>query len=449
MILIVVILIYGIVHIVSKQTCLVEETIEKCFFKNIDISGFKYEEVDIGDITFKAGQEEEIHRWYRLTPSYSPELVRFFLKEFKVSNNNLVFDPFSGRGTTAIECQKKGINCISFEINPLLQEVGEKSLHWITEYDLSLFDKYIAECQSLVKLFDGKNPEETASYFKSEIPIIHNVYRWWKPDVLRDLIVFRGVLAYKNYESIYDLLWLAVNKASLDCANIHRNHPTISFDDNHNRDISVCSDIEKNIYVIKNDLISNKELKSNTAKIICADSVEISPLHFSNPIDAVITSPPYPNRFSYVHQTRPQLHFMELLSNRSQATDIDLKSIGGTWGRATSILQKNLIIPDEELKQHLCYFDDLSNKSVLMCNYATKYFSDMRKHIKSLAPCVSNGFHGAYVVGNSRLSGIEIFTEVILGKIFESEGFKVEKIISFRKRGGRKKLYETAVVISR
>ncbi|BBL73707.1 DNA methyltransferase [Methylomagnum ishizawai] len=427
-----------------------EDEIQRCFFENIKLSGFSYEEVDIGDITFKAGQEESIHRWYRLTPSYSPELVRFFLKEFKLKENDVVFDPFSGRGTTAIECQKKGIECISFEINPLLQAVGEKSLRWSNDYDFSLFNKYITECRGLVKKHHNQTPDEVAASFRTTIPIIHDVYRWWRPSVLRDLIIFRSVLYFESYRNIQDLLWVAINKAALDCANIHRNHPTITFDDDHGREIYVDYEIENNLTAIRNDLIRYCGPRRETSKIICCDSVNIDAGFLGDlQIDAAITSPPYPNRFSYVHQTRPQLHFMELLSDRGAATEIDLKAIGGTWGRATSILQKELIIPDEELKQHLCYYDELSRKSILMCNYATKYFSDMRLHIRGIRPYLKQGFRGAYVVGNSRLSGIEIFTEVILGKIFESEGFSVQKIVSFRKRGGRKRLYETAVVVSR
>lgn len=56
-------------------------------------------------------------------------------------------------------------------------------------------------------------------------------------------------------------------------------------------------------------------------------------------------------------------------------------------------------------------------------------------------------FKGVYVVGNSRLSGVEIFTECILAKLFRHEGFEVEKIVSFRKRGGKKRLYETAIFV--
>jgi DNA modification methylase len=243
---------------------------------------------------------------------------------------------------------------------------------------------------------------------------------------------------------------LAVNKASLDCANIHRNHPTITFDDDHQRNIDVYFEVVENLKAIKNDLLSlnENELKySKKNSVMLGDSTSDLESKITCDIDFVITSPPYPNRYSYIHQTRPQLHFMELLEDIKEATEIDLNTIGGTWGRATSILQSELISVPNEIMRHLSYYEELKDKSVLMCNYATKYFIDLSNHIRALKKVVRNGFRGAYVVGNSRLSGIEIFTEAILGRIFEQEGFYVEKIISFRKRGGRQRLYETAVCV--
>jgi len=137
---------------------------------------------------------------------------------------------------------------------------------------------------------------------------------------------------------------------------------------------------------------------------------------------------------------------MDVLRTRRCATDIDLKTVGGTWGAATSILMKELLIPPKLLRPALSYWEALSQESVLMCNYATKYFLDLDRHLRSLRPMLAKGSRCAYVVGNSRLSGIEIYTETILARLFELAGFQVERIILFRKRGGRKRLYETAVV---
>lgn len=428
-----------------------DELEKKCFFTNIDSAGIPFENINIGDITFKDGQNTPIHRWYRLTPSYSPSLVEYFIKEFKINKTELVLDPFSGRGTTVIECQRYGLNSIGIEINPLLQKVGEFSLIW-EKIDQEYFKNYLTKFKNLILKYKKKDLNNTIEDVNTSLPIIHNVFRWWKEDVLKDLLIARELSRKNEFTKIFPYLWLAINKSCIDCANIHRNHPTITFDDDHNRLIDVFADITQKLNNIKEDLnsLSENEFEySQKNHIVLGDSTSKLNGFISQPINFVITSPPYPNRFSYVHQTRPQLHFMELLDDIKQATEIDLSTIGGTWGRATSILQKEIIKPPKDITKILCYYDTLKDKSTLMCNYATKYFLDMRKHIKSLKKVVDSNFRGAYVVGNSRLSGVEIFTETILSQLFELEGFKVDKIVSFRKRGGRQRLYETAVCIRR
>jgi hypothetical protein len=420
-----------------------------CFHKNIEQSGFAHEEVNIGDVTFKTGQSESVHRWYRLTPSYSPNLVRFLIAALGINEGGYVLDPFSGRGTTVIECQKHGIPALGVDINPLLQQVGDRSLRWGTAH-LHLLSDYVGEAGELLERHRGDSVGLILEKFNARLPVIHNVFRWWKPEVLRDLIICRELAAAARYAPARDYLWLAVNKAALDCANIHRNHPTITFDDDHRRTINVHSEVRANLDEIREDLRSLKEGQAENSglnAVVLGNSTRGLGGLLGRPVDFVITSPPYPNRYSYVHQTRPQLHFMELLEDIRQATEIDLDAVGGTWGRATSVLQKELLEVPGEVRPYLSYYDELRDKNVLMCNYATKYFIDMWRHVRSIKQHVSRNFRGAYVVGNSRLSGVEIFTEVILGKLFEHEGFAVEKTISFRKRGGRQRLYETAVCV--
>ncbi len=55
-----------------------EMPIDTDFRSNMEYYSYRFRETDIGDITFQTGQRESIHRWYRLTPSFSPEVVRFF-----------------------------------------------------------------------------------------------------------------------------------------------------------------------------------------------------------------------------------------------------------------------------------------------------------------------------------------------------------------------------------
>ena len=425
---------------------------DKDFRSHMEYHSYKFRETDIGDITFQTGQKESVHKWYRLTPSFSPGVVRFFLSYFDIERNSVVLDPFSGRGTTIIECQKLGIPGIGCEINPLLHRTGVFSTIWKPD-DIFLFDKYADMLQESIDKYEKKDIYNVLGKIGTKLPNIHDVFRWWKPDVLKDLLIARELSKKSEYKKIYSYLWLCLNQLCLDCANIHRNHPTITFDDNHNRNIDVLSCINKFLDTVKTDLksMTKEELSFNgLGKVTLHDSKDMgSLLNSKEKISCVITSPPYPNRFSYIHQTRPQLYFMEMLKERKEATEIDLETIGGTWGRATSVLTKDnklIDIPDE-LAEILNYIPLLREKSLLMCNYATKYFLNLHQHIRSLREICGKNFRGAYVVGNSRLSGVEIYTETILSKIFNLHGFDVDEIIVFRKRGGRKKLYESAVCV--
>jgi hypothetical protein len=436
----------------TQQTLFTETIVDPIFEHNARVHSVPLRDLDIGDITFLAGQDEPIHRWYRLTPSFSPGLVRFFLQHFAVEKDDLVLDPFSGRGTTMIECQRNLHSGIGFEINPLLQRVGSLSLNW-SDLDPRLVRRYLERLASLLTEHEESSPERVAESYGVRVPDIHDVYRWWQPAVLRDLLIAREEADRSDFAPIKHFLWLAVNAASLDCANIHRNHPTITFDDDHGRSIDAFGTIQANLLAMIADcaLLSRAQrAASGRCRVEHANSCEtVAHTHQARGrVRCIITSPPYPNRYSYVHQTRPQLHFMEVIPRRGDATDIDLQTIGGTWGKATSNLMNTLMEPAADIAPLLTYFSELSGRSVLMCNYATKYFLDMDRHIAAMRPLADPGrFRGAYVVGNSRLSGVEIFTETILARLFQRHGFEVEEILVFRKRGGRKRLYETAVIV--
>lgn len=411
----------------------------------------KYEVLNVSDVTFKAGTKEAVHSWFRLTPSYSPELVRFFIEYLKCSKDEIVFDPFNGKGTTIVECQKLGFQGVAIELNPLLYNVTKWALNW--DYDIEGLVKIKSIIQNKFLLSSKKakdlSIEEFEKKFKIQIPKIHQPFRWWKDYVLKDLLLLKKIINENVEIKDLDIFNMILSVISLDCANIHRNHPTISFDDNHTRNIKVWDEFELNFKKMIADVENVQAIKDvKKAIIINGDSTKLNDFINGIKIDKLITSPPYPNRFSYIHTTRPQLFFMDLVDDAKEATELDIKAVGGTWGRATSILMKEYLEPNPEINDLLNYIPELRDKSLLMCNYATKYFNMMHGHIKELKPNVNPGFKGVYVVGNSRLSGVEICTEIILGKIFEREGFNFDKVVVFRKRGGKKKLYETGVCVS-
>lgn len=55
--------------------------------------------------------DRAFHDWYRFVLSYPPHLVRDYIRDFCLGENDIVLDPFCGTGTTIVEAK---INQIKF-----------------------------------------------------------------------------------------------------------------------------------------------------------------------------------------------------------------------------------------------------------------------------------------------------------------------------------------------
>ncbi|WP_039929267.1 DNA methyltransferase [Leptospira yanagawae] len=69
--------------------------------------------------TAKQRQGHPIHHTVSYRASFKPELPSFFMKEFLKKKNKVVYDPFGGRGTTAIQANIEGHAAIHNDIHPL------------------------------------------------------------------------------------------------------------------------------------------------------------------------------------------------------------------------------------------------------------------------------------------------------------------------------------------
>ena len=97
---------------------------------------------------------------------------------------------------------------------------------------------------------------------------------------------------------------------------------------------------------------------------------------------SVITSPPYPNRMSYIRELRPYMYWLGFLDGGRAAGELDWKAIGGTWGCATSNLSKwrsdaAVTIPYRGFPAILRRIKDQSD---ILSRYVHRYFVDMQQH---------------------------------------------------------------------
>ncbi|MHB8163606.1 MAG: DNA methyltransferase [Methanoregula sp.] len=416
------------------------------------------------ELTFRGGTDLPIHSWIRLTPSYSPILVRNLLKELNCNSKSKILDPFSGIGTTVLECQIEGFDSIGIEINPFLYDVILRKTRWnINVQNMpAVVKKYINDLKKIKQINKNIELNDYPNKLGIQLPTLYNYKRWWRDDVLKDLLMAKSLLQNNNYsEPEKEFLKTGLMSMLMDVASVTyegvqftfliRTEPTIDvFGILNTRLLKMINDIE-----IIQEKIKEKSNDSGKINIMNGDSVQIHQLLKDELVTHVITSPPYPNRYSYVWNTRPYLFFFDYFNNAKQSSNLDGKCIGGTWGVTTSILEKGIIKPYNQIVDDILsnttakIREHDSNNSNLMANYVMKYFNMMAQHIESLTRNLADDAKLAYVIGNSEIKDVEVPADILLADIFQANGLTVDKIVRVRPRRSGKKLYEAIVYASK
>jgi len=414
-----------------------------------DVRRINMRPIHVSKSTFQAGLAERIHRWFRLTPSFGPDLVHEMLERMGAKRGQTILDPFSGAGTTAIEAQLEGFNCVGFEINPLLHFVGTTSLNWsiepaeVTKSLEAVVDEFMQRRQKVERV-----QLEEMGYF---VPPIHNVHRWWRDDVLRDLSVLVYCLDKVENKAIRDFMRLSLAGVVVpDLTNVTLGKLQLHFIDRSKDAIDVIRSYTSHTTNMIEDLAKVREQDGlGTSQVLHQDSTDLGSLKLDKQIDHVITSPPYPNRYSYVWNTRPHLYLLRFMTDASEASAIDKKTIGGTWGTATSALQKGIVEPLNGAVERVVepIAAAIRREDNLMANYAMHYFNKLTQHVIELDKIAANNVKVAYVLGNSWLKGVYVETDVLFADILAGldRPYEVSEIHRFRRRNSGKDLFESIV----
>ena len=400
------------------------------------------------NLTFKVNRHFGRHGWLRLTPAYSVKLVSEILA---ASDREIrVLDPFSGTATTPLCAAYAGDDGIGVEINPFLTWLGKAKLGTYRSSCLG------AAREALLKLI----AQATQGKSKSAVPPpMHNVQRWWNPESLDFLCKFKGALeeAALKEGPVRDLLLVVFCRLVINFSNAAFNHQSMSFKDkvatgssenqqqgllfNTEPDLGCSARVEG-----QHVLDSASDNPSGTGRVVAGDSRSVSAA-VQGECDLLITSPPYPNRMSYIRELRPYMYWLGYLETGRDAGEMDWSAIGGTWGIATSRLADWQRSSDGFYPSYfatiLSRISHADNKSgVLLSNYLAKYFEDMWCHIRDALKVISSGGTVHYIVGNSTFYDVVVPVERLFADMLTQAGFRQARITRIRKRNSKKELYE-------
>jgi DNA modification methylase len=388
------------------------------------------------DYTFKYNVHFGRHGWLRLTPAYSVKLVKEIIAN-DCKNGDVILDPFSGTATTGLVASELGFSSVLFEINPFLIWLGNIKCRNFSSHELDLLQEKFDQCLESVEASD-----------KYWIPPIHNIERWWHEQTLIILSSIRHklveIFGEPNGDHYNNLVWIAFARLIIEASSADFNHVSMSFKETTTQfDFSHIKSLLKTIfsYVIN----SAKPQLTGRSIVIKKNSKDLSS-NETGLFDTIITSPPYPNRISYIRELRPYMYWIKFLQNSGDAGRLDWESIGGTWGTATSNLKNwqpiNRHLPEQLYEACNKIKASGDKNSEIMSNYVHKYFDDIYTHLQSISRLLKNNAKINYIVGNSSFYGYFVNTEQILSEIMTKIGYANITVNAIRRRNTKKGLYE-------
>ena len=389
------------------------------------------------------------HDWYRFVLSFPPHLVREYVDRLGVTTGEVMLDPFCGTGTTLVECKKLGIPSIGIEALPSSAFVANTKVDWSVDADALAARAEIMSQRALKRLHaEGISDEATNDEIDPsdlrQLPsdaaklMFKNAI---SPLPLHKTLVLIEEMKRHQSDSYTDHEMLALASAIVgDISNV-KFGPEVGVG-KIKRDAPVVSAWLRRLTKITNDLGGLSEYDANS-EVNCGDAREIDQILTPNSIDAVITSPPYPNEKDYTRTVRIESVILGFFEDRMdlRATKLHLlRSNSRTVYKADTdheYLPSNSPVHElaDQIEARRIELGKTSGFEKQYSRVVRLYFGGMARHLRSLSKVLKPGARLAYVVGDqASFFRIMIRTGQLLAQIAEECGYSVEGIDLFRTR---------------
>ena len=396
-----------------------------------------------------------MHDWYRFVLSFPPHLVRDYVRRFGLGDAQTVLDPFCGTGTTLVECRKLGVPSIGMEANPMAHFASSVKVDWSADgAALANYGKEVAGAAD-------RTLQQQGLLHRHDLPLFATPQ--CRPVGLRTLPAEQAKLLVKGSISALPLHkamilldeiqaqskpqvlrygCLALAKALVTKIGNLKFGPEVGVGPTKT-DAPVTSAWTQALDGISRDLTLLKHHAQAAARVLQADARQADRALPPNSIDAVITSPPYPNEKDYTRTTRLESIILGFVRNRDDLRALKRGLVrSNTRGVYKADTDDREVLNNADVQELASAIErrrvelgKTSGFERLYPRVTQLYFGGMAKHLASLRPVLKPGAKLAYVVGDqASYLRIMIRTGQLLADLAEKLQYRVLGIDLFRTR---------------
>lgn len=414
-------------------------------------------------VSFQANKSRSAYRWYKYKEGFSASLVEYLLNRWQIVEGRIL-DPFAGSGTALFVASDLGIDADGIELLP----VGQQIVRARAMAERGLDDDTIARLRAWRETRPWKSAGERVAIV--ELRITQGAY---PPDTKAAIERYLGALQLEQ-PAVQTLLRFALLCVLEAVSYTRKDGQYLRWDYRAGRartararggkefdkgaipdfDTAIVGKLDEILQDLAGDLnqltvFGNGRAGKQRGRIhliegSCLDAMPQMP---SETYDAIVTSPPYCNRYDYTRTYALELAMLgtgekELVDLRQRMLSCtvenrakNLLAMNPAWREAITVAEGNAL-----LQAILSYLESRRDAGELNNNGIPRmvrgYFYEMACLVAEAARVLKRGAPLFMVNDNVRYAGAGISVDLILSAFAEQLGFSVEAILTLPNRKG-------------
>ena len=370
-------------------------------------------------------ERADIHSFHRYYGKLIPAIPSYFIKKF-TKENDIVFDPFSGSGTVAVEAKRLKRNFAGVEINPLSVEIAKVKTY---NLDVETLEKINNELLEVIE-------KDTSEIKETEKPYIMNRDHWFKEFVQEDLIrIKKDIDTYfkknKNYSVEYKKFYLLALSAIIkNVSNADTRHVFPGFSKRMHQleeEGKIHTDVKasfKRAVKARAKEYSIYNNNKNFTDILEGDSTEIDLSKYKNKIDLIVTNPPYISSVRYIETLKLEMYWMEVIKTLEEYNNLAHEMIGNDKLKKEEYKDIELT----NYKEINDIIHDMYQIDIKSAKIIGEFFNKMEKVIIKMSSLLKKNKYLVMKISDSKMKKKKIPTGEFLTLIAENNGFKLKDV---------------------
>jgi len=369
-----------------------------------------------------------MHSFHRYYGKLIPAIPSAFIKKY-TNEGDLIFDPFSGSGTTAVESLKSNRNFLGVEINPIAQKIATVKTSPLKEETLIILNNRLLE---IIKNNDFEICE-------TDLPYVQNREHWFKDFVQKDLIILKKSIDYlfdndigeniENKEQYRNFYLMTISAILRNVSNADTMHvfPGVSkrmrrLEEEGKIHIDVMASFERAIK--KRATYYNYTNHCCKANILLGDSTKIDLSQYKNQVDLIVANPPYISSVRYIETLKLEMYWMECIKSSDEYSCLAHQMLGNDR------LQKKeyetiALTPYTEINSVISNMETIDKKSAKIIS---EFFLSIEKVIGNMSLVLKSGGKVIIKISDSKMKKVKIETGRFMTLIAENYGFVLHDV---------------------